>query len=143
MTQLRSVEIGYRNRVGQATGLRDSSMLTQDENIIDMRFTVQYRLKDSRDYLFENVNTDEAVMLASESAVREIVGRNEANGLVLYEKRDADRRPSLQTSIQQPAGPAEHRDPDLRRQPEQRAAAGAGAGRLRGCLPAPTPIASA
>ncbi|WP_377152660.1 FtsH protease activity modulator HflK [Roseateles sp. UC29_93] len=98
VTQLRSVEIG-RNTVGQATGLRDSSMLTQDENIIDVRFTVQYRLKDSRDYLFENVNTDEAVTLASESAVREIVGRNEANA-VLYEKRDQIAT-ELQTSIQQ------------------------------------------
>jgi membrane protease subunit HflK len=98
VTQLRSVEIG-RNTVGQATGLRDSSMLTQDENIIDVRFTVQYRLKDSRDYLFENVNTDEAVTLASESAVREIVGRNEANA-VLYEKRDQIAN-ELQTSIQQ------------------------------------------
>jgi modulator of FtsH protease HflK len=98
VTQLRSVEIG-RNTVGQATGLRDSSMLTQDENIIDVRFTVQFRLKDSRDYLFENVNTDEAVTLASESAVREIVGRNEANA-VLYEKRDQIAN-ELQTSIQQ------------------------------------------
>ena len=45
VTQLRSVEVG-RNTVGQATGLRDSSMLTEDENIVDIRFTVQYRLKD-------------------------------------------------------------------------------------------------
>jgi HflK protein len=60
--------------VVQATGLRDSSMLTQDENIVDIRFTVQYRLKDARAFLFENRNPDEAVVQASESAVREIVG---------------------------------------------------------------------
>ncbi|OYU77639.1 MAG: protease modulator HflK, partial [Burkholderiales bacterium PBB5] len=46
VTQLRSAEIG-RSGVAQTTGLRDSSMLTQDENIIDIRFTVQYRLKDA------------------------------------------------------------------------------------------------
>jgi membrane protease subunit HflC len=38
----------------QATGLRDSSMLTQDENIVDIRFTVQYRLQRRAAYLFEN-----------------------------------------------------------------------------------------
>ncbi len=87
VTQLRSVEVG-RSSVTQATGLRDSSMLTQDENIIDIRFTVQYRLKDARAYLFENRNPDEAVVQAAESAVREIVGRSRVDS-VLYEQRDA------------------------------------------------------
>jgi membrane protease subunit HflK len=87
VTQLRSVDIG-RNTTVQATGLRDSSMLTQDENIVDIRFTVQYRLREARAYLFENRNPDEAVVQASESAVREIVGRNRVDA-VLYEQRDA------------------------------------------------------
>jgi membrane protease subunit HflK len=86
-TQLRSKEIGRTGTV-QATGLRDSSMLTQDENIVDIRFTVQYRLKDAREYLFENRNAEEAVVLAAESAVREIVGRSNMDS-VLYEQRDA------------------------------------------------------
>lgn len=88
VTQLRSKEIG-RNSVVQATGLRDSSMLTQDENIIDIRFTVQYRLKDARAYLFENRNPDDIIVeQAAESAVREIVGRSNVDS-VLYEQRDA------------------------------------------------------
>ena len=87
VTQLRSVEVG-RNSVVQSTGLRDSSMLTQDENIVDIRFTVQYRLKNARDYLFENRNPDEAVVQAAESAVREIVGKSLMDS-VLYEQRDA------------------------------------------------------
>jgi membrane protease subunit HflK len=87
VTQLRSREIG-RNNVIQATGLRDSSMLTQDENIIDIRFTVQYRLKDARAYLFENRDPDAAVEQAAESAVREIVGRSKVDS-VLYEQREA------------------------------------------------------
>ncbi len=86
VTQLRSVEMG-RNTPVPATGLRDSSMLTEDENIIDIRFTVQYRLKDARAFLFENRNPDEAVVQASESAVREIVGRSKVDS-VLYEQRD-------------------------------------------------------
>lgn len=87
VTQLRSVEVG-RNSVVPATGLRDSSMLTQDENIVDIRFTVQYRLKDARDYLFENRSPAEAVVQAAESAVREIVGKSVMDS-VLYEQRDA------------------------------------------------------
>ena len=87
VTQLRSIEVG-RNAVVQSTGLRDSSMLTQDENIVDIRFTVQYRLKDSRAYLFENRNPDDAVVQAAESAVREIVGKSTMDS-VLYEQRDA------------------------------------------------------
>ncbi len=87
LTQLRSIDVGS-NSVMQATGLRDSSMLTRDENIVDIRFTVQYRLADARQYLFENRSSDEAVSQAAESAVREIVG-NSTMDSVLYEQRDA------------------------------------------------------
>ncbi|HUG26523.1 FtsH protease activity modulator HflK [Piscinibacter sp.] len=87
VTTLRSREIG-RNTVVPTTGLRDSSMLTQDENIVDIRFTVQYRLKDAKEFLFENRDPEEAVVMAAESAVREIVGRSNMDQ-VLYEQRDA------------------------------------------------------
>jgi membrane protease subunit HflK len=87
VTQTRSTEVG-RSAVGQATGLRESSMLTQDENIVDIRFTVQWRLKEAKDFLFENRNVEEAVQQAAESAVREIVGRSTMDS-VLYEQRDA------------------------------------------------------
>jgi membrane protease subunit HflK len=87
VTQLQSVEVG-RNSVVQATGLRDSSMLTQDENIIDIRFTVQYRRANARAYLFENFRPDDAVRQAAETAVREVVGRSSVDG-VLYEQRAA------------------------------------------------------
>lgn len=100
VTQLRSVDVG-RSSVVQATGLRDSSMLTEDENIVDIRFTVQYRLKDARAYLFENNRPDEAVVQAAESAVREIVGRSKVDQ-VLYEQRDAiasDLMKSLQAQL--------------------------------------------
>lgn len=100
VTQLRSVDVGSMSVV-QATGLRDSSMLTQDENIVDIRFTVQYRLKDVKDYLFENRRPDDAVIQAAESAVREIVGRSNMDA-VLYEQRDAvaaDLVKSIQTQL--------------------------------------------
>ncbi len=87
VTQTRSTEVG-RSSVVPATGLRDSSMITQDENVVDIRFTVQWRLKEAKDFMFENRNVEEAVMQASESAVREIVGRSTMDS-VLYEQRDA------------------------------------------------------
>jgi membrane protease subunit HflK len=87
VSQLQSVDVG-RSTVAQITGLRDSSMLTQDENIVDLRFTVQYRRADARAYLFENRSPDEAVLQAAETAVREIVGRSQVDQ-VLYEQRDA------------------------------------------------------
>jgi membrane protease subunit HflK len=87
VTQLQSVEVG-RNSVQQATGLRDSSMLTQDENIIDIRFTVQYRRANARAYLFENFRPDDAVRQAAETGVREVVGRSNVDA-VLYEQRAA------------------------------------------------------
>lgn len=87
VTQLRSVDVGSA-AVAQGTGLRDSSMLTRDENIVDIQFTVQYRLEDPKLYLFENRSSDEAVQQAAESAVREIVGASTMDS-VLYEQRDA------------------------------------------------------
>jgi len=87
VSQLRQVEVG-RSSIVPATGLRDSSMLTQDENIVDIRFTVQFTIRDLRDFLFENRDPEQAVLLAAESAVREIVGKS-AMDSVLYEQRDA------------------------------------------------------
>ncbi|KQV61208.1 HflK protein [Pelomonas sp. Root1217] len=87
VSQLRQVEVG-RSSVVAATGLRDSSMLTQDENIVDIRFTVQFTIRDLRDFLFENRDPEQAVLLAAESAVREIVGKSTMDS-VLYEQRDA------------------------------------------------------
>ena len=86
-TQTQTIEIGGTS-VSTATGLRDSSMLTQDENIVDVRFSVQYSLKDARAYLFENKKPDLAVTQAAESAVREIVGGSRIDS-VLYEQRGA------------------------------------------------------
>jgi modulator of FtsH protease HflK len=53
VTQIRSVDIG-RDTVLKATGLKESAMLTQDENILDIKFAVQYRLNDARAFLFES-----------------------------------------------------------------------------------------
>jgi modulator of FtsH protease HflK len=100
LTQLRSIEIG-RGSTGQATGLKDSSMLTQDENIVDIKFTIQYRLKSAADYLFQNRNPDDAVSKAAESAIREVVGKGTMD-TVLNKDRESIQRDvvkSVQTQL--------------------------------------------
>ena len=74
VTQIRSVDVG-RDSVIKSTGLRESAMLTQDENIVEIKFAVQYRLNDARAYLFESKSPEDAVVQAAESAVREVVGK--------------------------------------------------------------------
>jgi membrane protease subunit HflK len=85
VSQVRTVEIGYRNTVKSKVP-KESLMLTDDENIIDIQFAVQYVLKDPRDYLFNNRNPDETVLQAAETAIREIVGKSTMD-FVLYEGR--------------------------------------------------------
>ena len=71
LSAVRSVEVG-RSVMIKGTNQKDSSMLTEDENIIDVRFAVQYRLKDPMEYLFNNRDPDMAVVQAAETAVRDI-----------------------------------------------------------------------
>jgi membrane protease subunit HflK len=86
MSQVRSVEIGGNNVIRSAN-LKDSSMLTQDENIIDVRFAVQYRIKSATDFLFNNADPEATVTQAAQTAVREIVGKSTMD-YVLYEGRE-------------------------------------------------------
>ena len=83
--QVRTVEIGYRNNV-KSKVLRESLMLTDDENIIDLQFAVQYILKDPEEYLFVNRAPEDTVLQVAETAMREIVGKNKMD-FVLYEGR--------------------------------------------------------
>jgi membrane protease subunit HflK len=84
---LQTFEIGAR---GRADRLREALMLTDDENIVDMHFTVQYRIKEgadgAKDFLFNSRGPRESVQQASESAMREVVGRKQMDS-VLYESR--------------------------------------------------------
>jgi membrane protease subunit HflK len=85
MQQVRTVEVGYRANV-KSKILKESLMLTDDENIIDIQFAVQYILKSPEEYLFNNRHPDEAVHQAAETAIREIVGKSKMD-YVLYEGR--------------------------------------------------------
>ncbi|MEW5709428.1 MAG: FtsH protease activity modulator HflK [Pseudomonadota bacterium] len=86
LSQVRTVEVGYRNDV-RSKVLKEALMLTDDENIVDIQFAVQYILKSPEDYLFNNRGPDEAVRQAAETAFREVVGKSKMD-FVLYEGRE-------------------------------------------------------
>lgn len=83
---VRTLEIGYRGSEKNKV-LKEALMLTDDENIINIQFAVQYILKDPVEYIFNNRQPDEAVMQVAETAIREIVGKNKMD-FVLYEGRE-------------------------------------------------------
>lgn len=85
VSQVRAIEVGHRNN--QKTKVPEESlMLTEDQNIVDVQFAVQYTLKSPEDFLFFNKDPDEAVRQAAETSMREIVGKSKMD-FVLYEGR--------------------------------------------------------
>ncbi len=87
VSQVRSVEVGYRNNV-KSKVLKESLMLTDDENIVDVQFAVQYVLKSPKDYLFENRSPDDSVLQAAETAIREVVGKSSMDYVVQQGRAD-------------------------------------------------------
>ena len=85
VAQVEAVEIGHRNN--QKTKVKEEAlMLTQDQNIVDLQFAVQYTLKNPEEFLFNNKDPKEAVRQVAETAMREIVGKSKMD-FVLYEGR--------------------------------------------------------
>lgn len=88
--QVRTIEVGYRssNDLGaNSQDLRESLMLTGDENIVDLQFAVQYNLKSVEDFIFNNRAAESSVRAGAETAIREVVGKSEMD-FVLYEGRE-------------------------------------------------------
>jgi membrane protease subunit HflK len=86
LTGVRTIEIGYRG-ADKNKVLKEALMLTDDENIINIQFAVQWSLKDPVEYIFNNRHADDSVMQAAETAMREVVGKNKMD-FVLYEGRE-------------------------------------------------------
>jgi len=72
---VRTVEVGYRGTPKNKQP-QEALMLTDDENIVDVQFAIQYTLKGPEDYLFNNRNPDDNVLQAAETAIREVVGKS-------------------------------------------------------------------
>jgi membrane protease subunit HflK len=86
VSTVRTAEVGYRSNVRNKQA-REALMLTDDENIIDIQFAVQYTLKDPVAWAFNNRDQEETVHQVAETAIREVVGRSKMDS-VLYEGRE-------------------------------------------------------
>ena len=89
ISQLRTFEVGFRGNARNRV-LPEALMLTEDENIVDVQFVVQYRLRadGAPDYLFKTKDPDESVRQTAQAAMREVVGKRPMDK-VLYEERAA------------------------------------------------------
>ncbi len=99
LAQVRTLEVGYRNNV-RTKVLRESLMLTDDENIVDLQFAVQYLVKDARDYVFNVRRPDESAMQIAETAMREVIGKSTMDAILYETQVDvANRTRDLMQSI--------------------------------------------
>ncbi len=94
-SQIRSVEVGRGTALSQGN-VRDASLLTNDADIVDVRFAVQYQIKSPTDFLFRSVNADDSVTQAAQSAIREIAGGLTTDDM-LYKDREALRARLIET----------------------------------------------
>ena len=83
VSSVRTLEVGYRNNV-RTKVLKESLMLTDDENIVDLQFAVQYLVKDAQAYVFNVRRPDESAMQIAETAMREVIGKHRMDA-ILYE----------------------------------------------------------
>ncbi len=86
-TPVRSITIGYRNDISNRVD-SEATMLTADENIIDILFVVQYDLHSSEAYVFNNRDPDQIVAFVAETAIREVIGKYGMDD-ALYRNREA------------------------------------------------------
>jgi len=92
VTQENQINIGYGQTVdsnGQVTNQdvpEESLMLTGDENIVDVNFTVFWVIKDAGAYLFDVDNPDQAIKAVAESAMREVVGENQIEPILTQDR---------------------------------------------------------
>jgi membrane protease subunit HflK len=87
ISSLRTFEVGFRGNALNKI-LPEALMLTNDENIVDVQFVVQYRLlpDGAPNYLFETSHPNESVRQAAETAMREVVGKKPMDH-ILYSGR--------------------------------------------------------
>lgn len=76
--EIRQIEIGYRGNAGRSNDIPEESlMLTGDQNIIDIDFTVQWRVSNAGQFLFNIREPEATIKIAAESAIRETIGRTD------------------------------------------------------------------
>ncbi len=87
----RTIEIGYRSNSyseNPKSIQHESTMLTGDENIIDLNCVVMWHIKDLEEYVFNVAHPEEAVKAASESAIREVIGETPISSILSSQKQE-------------------------------------------------------
>ncbi len=93
VTKSRRIEIGYRSKSSggnEATRLlqHESTMLTGDENIIDLNCDVMWHVKNLEDYIFKIASPEDSVKTAAESAIREVIGETPISSVLSSQKQE-------------------------------------------------------
>jgi membrane protease subunit HflK len=91
---VRTVEVGYRGNPKNKQP-QEAQMLTDDENIVDVQFAVQYTLKSPEDFIFNNKNPEDNVLQAAETAVREVVGKSKMDFVLSQGRSEISSRVKL------------------------------------------------
>jgi membrane protease subunit HflK len=91
VSQVRTVEVGYRGNPKNKQP-QEALMLTDDENIVDVQFAIQYTLKSPEDYLFNNRNPDDNVLQAAETSIREVVGKSKMDFILTQGRSEISAR---------------------------------------------------
>ncbi|MBV1886714.1 MAG: FtsH protease activity modulator HflK [Parvibaculaceae bacterium] len=84
VTAARLIEVGSEQT--------ENLMLTGDENIVNINFNVQWRIKDAGEYLFNVANPSNTVRAVARSAMREVVGQSELQSLLTTERSNVQQR---------------------------------------------------
>jgi len=99
VTRSNRVEIGYRGgadasrRNGAIRDVNEESvMLTSDENIVELQFTVLWKIKNAGEYLFNIRDPEATVKVAAESVMREIVGQTNFDQAVTIGREEIERK---------------------------------------------------
>ena len=96
---VRKINVGYRSatELGFSTSsnaernvLEESLMLTGDQNIVDVHFTVLYKIKDAGKFLFKLRNPETTVKDMSESVMREVVGQRDLQFLLTEGRQEVE-----------------------------------------------------
>jgi membrane protease subunit HflK len=94
VTTVRRIEIGFRTPEGTSELVKssfskvpkESLMLTGDENLVNVQYTVQYTIKDAPKYLYQISEPRTAVKEAAEASMRDVVGSNDIGAILTTQK---------------------------------------------------------
>ncbi len=86
--EVKRVTIGPINVGGEAVGSASSQLLTGDRNLVNVRATVQYTIKDARQYLFQTDAVDPIVAAAGEAAVTEVLSTEQVDRALTLGKQE-------------------------------------------------------